>query len=134
MRQAELAETLAEPFDDRTLDGVRKLLGLEHTALGERYSRLLRERDLSSASLGEADPKALVRASHLHSERVTTFAEVDASQTSLKADAALLEPWAELLERAAELQEDYPSSTALTTFAAELRSSLQTGSAQPSGP
>ena len=126
-RQAELAETLAEPFDDRTLDGVRKLLGLEHTALGERYSRLLRERDLSSASLGEADPKALVRASHLHSERVTTFAEVDASQTSLKADAALLEPWAELLERAAELQEDYPNSTALTTFAAELRSSLQKG-------
>ena len=126
-RQAELADSLAEPLDDRTLDGVRKLLGLEHTALGERYHRLLRERDLSAASLAEADPKALVRASHLHSERTTTFAEVDASQTSLKADAELLEPWAELLERAAELQEDYPNSTALATFAAELRGSLQKG-------
>ena len=126
-RQAELADSLAEPLDDRTLDGVRKLLGLEHTALGERYHRLLRERDLSAASLAEADPKALVRASHLHSERTTTFAEVDASQTSLKADAELLEPWADLLERAAELQEDYPNSTALATFAAELRGLFQKG-------
>ena len=127
VRQSELADALAEPLDDRTLDGVRKLLGLEHTALGERYNRLLRERDLSSASLKEADPKALVRASNLHNERVTTFAEVDTSQTSLKADAALLGPWAELLKRVTELQEDYPNSTALTTFAAELRSSLKQG-------
>ena len=126
-RQTELADTLAEPCDDRTLDGVRKLLGLEHTALGERYNRLLRERDLSAASLKEAGPPALVRASHLHTERISIFAEVDASQTSLRADAALLEPWAELLARVAELQEDYPTNTALTTFAGELRSSLNKG-------
>jgi len=126
-RQGDLAERLAEPLNDRTLDGVRKLLGLEHTALGERYNRLLRERDLSAASLGDADPGALVRASSLHTERVATFGEVATSQTALKNDAALLSPWDELLARVAELQDDYPNSTALTTFGTELHASLQKG-------
>ena len=126
-RQDELADTLAEPLEDRTLDGVRKLLGLEHTALGERYGRLLRERDLSSATLKEADPGALVRASSGHAERITTFAEVETSQKALTHDAALLEPWAEFLARVSELQDDYPNSTALTTFDAELHTLLKKG-------
>lgn len=130
-RQDELAGGLADPLGDRTLDGMRKLLGLEHTALGERYNRLVRERDLSAASLTEspsgADPRALVRASSLHAERAATLSEVTASQRDLKADTALLAPWAEFLAHVDELQEDYPTSTALSTFSDELRSSLKKG-------
>ena len=126
-RQDELADTLAQPFDDRTLDSVRKLLGLERTALGERYGRLLRERDLSAAALKDADPRALVQASGRHTERVTTFAEVEVSQETLTHDAALLSPWAELLGRVAELRDDYPNSTALVSFNAELRTVLKKG-------
>ncbi len=126
-QQDRLAGGLAQPFDDRTLDGVRKLLGLERIALGERYGRLLRERDLSAVSLEDADPRTLVHALSRHTERVTTFATVEVSQEALGADAALLGPWSEFLGRVAELRDDYPNSTALTTFSTELHTLLRTG-------
>jgi hypothetical protein len=78
---------------------VRKLLGLEGTALGERYNRLVRERDLSAESLADADPKALVRASKGHGDRIAQFAEISGSQSALLGDAALLAPWEVLLTR-----------------------------------
>ncbi len=126
-RQGDLKGALAEPLEDRTLDGVRKLLGLEGTALGERYNRLLRERDLSAESLTDADPKALIRASKGHGERVAQFAGVGEAQAALSADAARLTPWATLLGRVAELRDAYPGETALETFEADLRALLKRG-------
>jgi S-DNA-T family DNA segregation ATPase FtsK/SpoIIIE len=126
-QQDALTDTLSEPLTDRTLDGVRKLLGLEATALGERYSRLLRERDLSAEALGNAAPKALVRASRAHAERTAQFAEVAQAQEALATDAALLAPWEALLERLTTLHNDYPGETALETFDAELHTLLKRG-------
>ncbi len=126
-RQDTLFGPLTEPLSDRTLDGVRKLLGLGHTALGERYSRLLRERDLAAASLSETTPKQLVRATQAHGDRTNELAEVEGAQVALADDTALLGPWAALLERVAELRSAYPRETALETFDAELRALLKKG-------
>ena len=126
-RQDTLFGPLTEPLPDPTLDGVRKLLGLGHTALGERYSRLLRERDLAAASLSETTPKQLVRATQAHGDRTDELAEVAEAQVALADDTALLGPWAALLGRVDELRDAYPRETALATFDAELRALLKKG-------
>jgi len=126
-QQDALFGPLTEPLTDPALDGVRKLLGLGHTALGERYSRLLRERDHAAASLAETTPKQLVRATQAHSDRTDELAEVAEAQTALTDDTALLEPWAALLARVAELRSAYPRETALETFDAELHALLKKG-------
>ena len=123
--QADLGDALAEPFADRTLDGLRKVLGLEHTALGERYNRLVRDREGDAEALREADAKGLVRASRRHTERLAQFREVSASQTALAADAALLAPWADLLGRVDDARADLPNDPALAAFGAELHKGLQ---------
>ncbi len=123
--QEDLGDTLAEPFADRTLDALRKVLGLEHTALGERYNRLLRDRDGAAEALKDADAGELVRASRRHTERLTQFGEASASQAALVADAALLAPWADLLGRVDDARADLPNDPALASFGAELHKVLQ---------
>ena len=128
-RQEELTDTLAEPQNDWTLDGVRKLLALELTALGERYSRALRERDLSHASLKGADPALLVVAHRQHTERLQLFGEIDTAQRALEEDAALLGPWDAFMARVAALRQDYPKDVALRSFEGELQALLKRGRA-----
>ena len=129
LRQEDLTETLAEPQNDWTLDGVRKLLGLELTALGERYSRALRGRDLSHASLQAADPALLAQAQEQHTERLRLFGELDTAQRALEDDAALLTPWDAFMARVAALRQDYPKDVALRSFESELQACLKRGRA-----
>ena len=126
-QQDRLFGPLTEPLPDRALDGVRKLLVLEHTALGERYSRLLRDRDHAVEALSDTTPKQLVRATQAHADRTDEFAEVEAAQAALSADTELLGPWTALLERVAELRSAYSKETALETFDAELHARLKKG-------
>ena len=131
--QADLGDALAEPFADRTLDGLRKVLGLEHTALGERYNRLVRDREGAAEALREADAKGLVRASRRHAERLAQFREVSASQAAIVADAALLAPWADLLGRVDDARADLPNDPALAAFGAELRDGIVQTLGEPPG-
>ena len=126
-QQDRLFGPLTEPLSDRALDGVRKLLVLEHTALGERYNRLTRERDHAVEALADTTPKQLVRATQAHADRTDDLSEVEAAQAALSADTELLGPWTALLERVAELRSAYPKETALETFDAELHARLKKG-------
>ena len=95
------AEDLAEPVAGttraaRALDGVRKALALDLTALDTRYRKLTRARDQAAATLPEVDAAGLVTASHAHAERRAAYKEVAAAAEEIEADAERLEAWREL--------------------------------------
>jgi len=128
----ETAAALDEPVAGevraaRPLDDLRKALMLDLTALGERYRRLLRERDLAAAGLREVTPRTLVRAFEQHGARLARFQEVAEAQAALTHDVGLLAPWRALLGRLGALLRDLPGDPALEEFDAGLAKRLKRG-------
>ncbi|MFO8149129.1 MAG: DNA translocase FtsK, partial [Trueperaceae bacterium] len=103
---------LAEPVSgaSRTahaLDGVRKALALDLTALDARYRKLTRARDQAEATLSDVDASGLVAASEAHAERRTAYKQVASAAEALEQDAERLETWRALCGEVSRVTADF---------------------------
>ncbi|MDZ7800888.1 MAG: DNA translocase FtsK [Trueperaceae bacterium] len=92
----------------QALDGVRKALALDLTALDTRYRRLTRERDQAEAALARASASSLVTASQAHAARRQAYHEVADAAEALERDAEHLETWRDLVGDVQRLLEAFP--------------------------
>jgi len=107
-RSTDLAEPV--PGASRTahaLDGVRKALALDLTALDARYRKLTRARDQAEATLSEIDASGLVAASEAHAERRTAYKQVASAAEALEQDAERLETWRSLCGEVTRVASDF---------------------------
>ncbi len=129
-----LVKRIKASFDDpvtesgppaKALDGVRKTLALDLTALAERHRRALRERDLADAALKDMRPRDLVKASDEHNKRVELYRHFAADAAALETYADTLEPWRSLVGKHARLRAEFSAEELADygeTLAKELRS------------
>ena len=129
-----LTKRVKASFDDpitetgslgKALDGVRKTLALDLTALAERHRRLLRERDLAEADLKNMRPRDLVKASDEHNKRLEQYRHIAADAAALETYADTLEPWRALVGKHARLRAEFSAEELYDygeTLATELRS------------
>lgn len=123
--QKELHHTLAEPLQERAIDGVRKSLGLTHLALQERYSKLLRERDQAAQQLKRPSPKLLLALSEAHHTRLERFLDIRNAQLELSTRIKHLEPWQDFMMQVLRFSDSYPHEHALETFYNDLKQTLK---------
>ena len=107
-------------------EAVRKALALDLTGLMDRHRRLMRERDLAEAGLGDARPRDLAPVAQAHAERLTQLRAIEDDASLLAADAAALDVWRELLETLARLTDAYPDDDEIEAWDASLAEALRT--------
>lgn len=107
----------------RSLDGVRRLLITEVSALQERHRRLGREREEDLRGLG--NPPGAAELAAIASRAQTRQVQVDGNQRrreELEIQANHLSAWRDLVDEMALLRIPYPDAEALERFDAELAS------------
>jgi len=104
---------------------VRKALALDLTGLMDRHRRLMRERDLAEAGLGDARPRDLAPVALAHAERLTKLRAIEDDASLLAADAGALDVWRELLETLARLTDTYPDEDEIEAWDASLADALR---------
>ncbi|MEX2501908.1 MAG: DNA translocase FtsK [Trueperaceae bacterium] len=77
----------------RALDGVRKALALDLTALETRYRKATRERDQAEVALRDASADDLARVGRTHAQRRNAYKEIAAAAETIDADIERLEAW-----------------------------------------
>ena len=107
-------------------EAVRKALALDLTGLMDRHRRLMRERDLAEAGLGDARPRDLAPVAQAHAERLSQLRAIEDDASLLAADAAALDVWRELLETLARLTDTYPDDDEIEAWDASLAEALRT--------
>ena len=129
-----LVKRIKASFDDpvtgqeppgKALDGVRKTLALDLTALAERHRRALRERDLAETALKDMRPRDLVKASEDHNKRLEQYRTIAADAATLETYADTLEPWRDLVGKHARLRAELPAAEALSDYGDTLTTELR---------
>ncbi len=109
----------------KPLSSIRHALGLELTAIKERYRKLSRQRDLALAQMQKLQPTGLLQQYEAHNARQADYQDVARLAARLEQELDYFEGWRQAAARLARLLEDYPGALPLLDvdemLAAELR-------------
>jgi S-DNA-T family DNA segregation ATPase FtsK/SpoIIIE len=131
----QLAVAFRQPTDDKAdvplaaitqLDTLRHSLDLDLTALGTRYRKLTRERDLAEQALSDVTPGLLVKLYDQHHERSRYYQQIADACEAVAQASYLLEQWRPLAKKLQTLHDALPQNDAITGYSDNLADMLRT--------
>lgn len=131
----QLARVFRQPTDDKAdvplaaitqLDTLRHSLDLDLTALGTRYRKLTRERDLAEQALTDVTPGLLVKLYDQHHERSRYYQQIADACEAVAQASYLLEQWRPLAKKLQTLHDALPQNEAIIGYSDNLADMLRT--------
>ncbi len=100
----------------KPLETLRRTLSVEVMGIGERYYKLLRERDTAKGSLKGLRPRELAVIAEAHQRRLSKYQDVQGELDELSEEVALLMPWHTLCDYLTNLNEEFVGHAVLKEF------------------
>jgi len=131
----QLAMVFRQPTDDKAdvplaaisqFDTLRHSLDLDLTALGTRYRKLTRERELAEQALADVTPGLLVKLYDQHHERSRQYQQIADACEAVAQASYLLEQWRPLANKLQTLHDALPQNEAIIGYSDNLADMLRT--------
>ncbi len=131
----QLAVVFRQPTDDKAdvplaaisqFDTLRHSLDLDLTALGTRYRKLTRERELAEQALADVTPGLLVKLYDQHHERSRHYQQIADACEAVAQASYLLEQWRPLAKKLQTLHDALPQNNAIVGYSDNLADMLRT--------